>query len=114
MISVQRSLIARYGLVVLLIGAAEYLKTQPPNPTLAQLHWAFFFVPAVVICAWFGGLGPGLVATVASAMLLGAALVAGSRASVRFMETIDLLALVVFVVLGLVVSFIAGSTRDAV
>jgi K+-sensing histidine kinase KdpD len=114
MIGLQRSVFVRYGLVIGLIAAAEYLKTHPPTPEFAALHWAFFFVPAVVICAWFGGLGPGLAATIASAVLLGASLVDSVRTPVRFVETIDLLALVVFVVLGLVVSFIAGSTRDTV
>ena len=114
MIGLQRSAFARYGLVIGLIAAAEYLRTSPPMPALAGLHWAVFFVPAVVICAAFGGLGPGLLATTASAVLLGAEMVGSSRSSVRFVETIDLLALVVFVVLGLAVSFVAGSTRDTV
>ncbi len=114
MIGLQRSVFARYGLVIGLIAAAEYLRTSPPTPALAGLHWTVFFVPAVLICAWFGGLAPGLLATIASAVLLGAEMVRSGRSTVRFVETIDLLALVVFVVLGLVVSFISGSTRDTV
>ena len=114
MIGLQRSAFARYGLVIGLIAVAEYLRHNPPTPALAGLHWAVFFVPAVLICAWFGGLGPGLLATIASAVLLGAEMVATGRGSVRFVETLDLLGLVVFVVLGLAVSFIAGSTRDTV
>jgi hypothetical protein len=114
MIGLQRSAFVRYGLVIGLIAVAEYLRGNPPTPALAGLHWTVFFAPAVVICAWFGGLGPGLLATVASAVLLGREMVGSGRSSVRFVETIDLLALVVFVVLGLTVSFIAGSTRDTV
>lgn len=64
----QRPLAARYGLAVGVVILAFALR-----------YWVFgfheyrfpfiFFVPAAMIAAWYGGMAPGLVATVAGLLL---------------------------------------------
>jgi K+-sensing histidine kinase KdpD len=64
----QRSLAQRYGLTALAVVGAFALR-----------YWLFgthetrfpfiFFVPAAMIAAWYGGLGPGLLATAAGLVL---------------------------------------------
>src|SRR3982751_5139042 len=58
---------ARYGVAVLTVAAAAALN-------LALLHWLHpqvtpLFFAAVMIAGWFGGLGPGLVATVLATLI---------------------------------------------
>jgi len=60
-----RSVLFRYGLVPVAVSLAllvRYVLLGGEMPFL--LLW-----PAVMLCAWFGGLGPGLLATVLSALL---------------------------------------------
>src|SRR3954469_12362093 len=60
-----RSRLARYGVAVLSVGISIALRrilgrvVEDSGPFL-------FFTPAVIISAWYGGIGPGILATVAS------------------------------------------------
>ena len=62
-----RSAVLRYGFVFLAVAVALLLRLAfwpllgPDVPFL--LLW-----PAVMCCAWYGGLGPGLLATLLSAL----------------------------------------------
>jgi K+-sensing histidine kinase KdpD len=109
--SLRRSLWVRYGLAVGLVALAEYLRTNLPAPWAAP-HWAILFLPAVLLAAWFGGFGPGLVSTVASTVLV-SGIVSRGKLSMQMLETMDLLLLVVFVVIALGISIVGGTERDA-
>lgn len=109
--SLRRSVVVRYGLAIGLVALAEYLRINLPSPW-APPHWMILFLPAVLVAAWFGGFGPGLVSTIASTVMI-AAPVLRARLSTRMVDTMDLLILVVFVVVGLGASIVAGTDRDA-
>ena len=62
----RRSPLLRYGVVPLAVAAAMLLRW----PLWSVLHGEFAFLflwPVVIVCAWYGGLGPGLLATLLSA-----------------------------------------------
>ena len=59
---------ARYGLAIALIGFAAALRVAL-NPVWGVGLPYITFYPAVMLAAWLGGLGPGLVATALSALL---------------------------------------------
>lgn len=65
---IERSLASRYGLtafVVLVAFALRYWLFGTPETRFPFIS----FVPAAMIAAWFGGLGPGLLATAAGLVL---------------------------------------------
>jgi signal transduction histidine kinase len=62
-----RSPAARYGVALLVVAAALLVRLQF-DPLWGVTLPFFTFYPAVVLAAWLGGLGPGLTATVASAL----------------------------------------------
>ena len=65
---IERSLASRYGLtalVVLVAFALRYWLFGTPETRFPFI----FFVPAAMIAAWYGGLGPGLLATAAGLVL---------------------------------------------
>ena len=57
-----------YGLALLTVGLAVVL-TLVGEPLSQEIPLLFFFV-AVLLSAWYGGLGPGLLATLISAAVL--------------------------------------------
>jgi len=61
-------LVARYALALLVtaiaLGATLVLRRDGPTPSF------LFFVPAVAISAWYGGVGPSALATVLSLLLI--------------------------------------------
>lgn len=63
-----RQTLARYALAIFVTGialiATLMLKRDGPTPSF------LFFVPAVAISAWYGGLGPSALATIASLLLI--------------------------------------------
>jgi two-component system sensor kinase FixL len=61
----ERSLAARYGYAILLVLVSWSLR-EVLSPVLPSETRFLYFVPAVLISAWLGGLGPGLFATVLS------------------------------------------------
>jgi PAS domain S-box-containing protein len=66
----EESVLVRYGAALLFVGLAVALKVTL-FPSL-QVYLPFrFFLAAVVAAAWYGGLGPGLVATGLSILAAG-------------------------------------------
>ncbi len=62
-------MLVRYGVALLAVGLALLLKLLL-DPVIGQEATPFrLFLAAVVIGAWFGGLGPGLLAIFLSAPL---------------------------------------------
>jgi K+-sensing histidine kinase KdpD len=58
----------RYGVAILAVVVAS-LSTMLLSPVLQPAPFSLFFA-AVMIAAWYGGLGPGLVATILSSLAL--------------------------------------------
>src|SRR5207253_8535948 len=56
----------RYGLVPVAVAAAMLLR-WPLWPVLGSEFAYLFLWPVIILCAWYGGLGPGLLATALSA-----------------------------------------------
>src|SRR5579864_6808942 len=57
---------ARYGVAVLTV-LLGWLAREALNSSVGNQHLPFvFFYPAVAISAWYGGLGPGVLATLLS------------------------------------------------
>jgi K+-sensing histidine kinase KdpD len=91
------------------VGATEalnaYLSSQWEAP-----HWLIMFLPAVMMSAWLGGLGPGLVSTVASALAV-LYFELPPRLSFRVEDAAELVGVVVLIWIGLVLSFLARKDR---
>ncbi|HJZ80688.1 MAG TPA: DUF4118 domain-containing protein, partial [Pyrinomonadaceae bacterium] len=58
----------RYGVAVLTVALALLL-TLLVRPWLEQSDFLFFF-PALMLSAWYGGIGPGLLATFLSVLAI--------------------------------------------
>ena len=87
--------VLRYGVSVLAVAAAMLVRW----PLWPVLHGdlAFLFLwPVVILCAWYGGLGPGLLATALSA-LSAAFFLLEPRSSFAVASPADLVGLAVFV-----------------
>jgi len=63
----SRSLLLRYGLAVLLSGLALWLTLLLSNPS-TEPKTSLLFLAAVMFSSWYGGLGPGLLATFLAAL----------------------------------------------
>jgi K+-sensing histidine kinase KdpD len=63
----RRSLPLRYGIAVASIALASGLKLLL-DPLMTDPSPFLLLLGAIMIAAWFGGLGPGLLATVLGAM----------------------------------------------
>ena len=101
--------LVRYGVAIGVLALAEWLRTSLPEGWQVP-HWSVLFGPAVLVSAAFGGLGPGIVATVGSVALV-AALALHGEPSLHMADSIEMLVLVVFAVVGLAISLIAGANR---
>jgi PAS domain S-box-containing protein len=58
----ERPALPRYGVAVLAVALAV-LARLPFQPLLGETTPFLFFFPAIMVAAWYGGLGPGLLAT---------------------------------------------------
>ncbi len=58
----RRSALMRYGVAVLVVAAAFLARYVFYGDIQNRLAFTFF-VPAALIAAWYGGLGPGILAT---------------------------------------------------
>ncbi|HEX6202346.1 MAG TPA: ATP-binding protein [Thermoanaerobaculia bacterium] len=101
----------RYGVALaatlIALGASVLL-----DPLTGGRAPFLLFVVAVVVAAWYGGLGPAMAATVAAVAAAEWLLLEPTG---RFMvhQATDVVALVVFVVVAVLVSWISGRTRLA-
>src|SRR5476649_283426 len=64
----RRSSAMRYGVAVLAVLAAFVIRYMIYGDFQNRLVFTFF-VPAAVVAVWYGGLGPGIVATILGLLL---------------------------------------------
>jgi len=89
-----RSSVPRYGLALIVTGialaATVALRQYGPAPSF------LFFVPAVAISAWYGGLGPSALATALSLLLIDLNfLVPGASLAVDRVEAMEIIAFII-------------------
>lgn len=64
----RRSAAMRYGVAVLAVVAAFAIRYLVYGDLQSRIVFTFF-VPAALVAAWYGGLGPGILATVLGLLL---------------------------------------------
>jgi PAS domain S-box-containing protein len=107
--SVHRHILARYGGAAVLVAAALVM-TWALSPVMGKNQF-LFFTTAVVISAFFGGLGPGLFATVISVTLILSLVIPPVISEIITFD--DALRLGLFSAVGLVMSVLGGAKRRA-
>jgi PAS domain S-box-containing protein len=106
----RSSLFLRYGVAVVAVGLVLMLKLLV-NPLITHQSPFLLLAAAVVVGAWFGGLGPGVLATVLGA-LAGAYFAWATRGSFT-VPGAGFLPLVLFVLQGLVISSLVEVLHSA-
>jgi PAS domain S-box-containing protein len=109
---VKRSLdiALRYGVAVLVVGAALGIKLLLDPLTVQDTPFLLVF-SAIIVSAWYGGLGPGLLATAVSALATDYFFLYPRGTLTGFsVEGIDVLA---FMLEGVLVSVLTSSLRSA-
>jgi PAS domain S-box-containing protein len=102
-------LVVRYALAVVLTGVFLFLRfaLQPVlGPSVPYLQ----FFPAIMLAAWFGGLGPGLLATALSSALA-AYFFLEPLGSIQVHSTADLVSLPLFGGIGATIALLVESLR---
>lgn len=110
MLRVTRSQLQRYGIAILAAAQALFLKLLLVPQIEAENSFLLFFV-AIVVSAGYGGFGPGLLAIVFS--VLASAYFLIPPANSWNLNWDEILWLVVFVLLGLLISVVAAAHRQA-
>src|SRR6266403_1789880 len=108
----RRRLVSRYSLAVLAVLLAALLHAALDPVWGGRIPFVAFY-PAVVFVAWFAGMGPGLLATVLSALLITRAWLVAPSVSAEG----HVVALAFFVSAGVTVSFLVAArdrARDSV
>jgi PAS domain S-box-containing protein len=104
----ERSL--RYGVAVLAVGVALLVKLLLDPLTIQDTPFLLIF-GAIIVSAWYGGLGPGLLATIVSALITDYFFLYPKGSFSRFsLEEIDV---ATFVLEGILVSILTSSLRSA-
>lgn len=98
------SAITRYSLAVLLSIFFIVLKISL-DPLIGSLTPFIFIFPAVLISAWFGGIGPGAVATILTVLGIAYFFLAPGR-QLHLINLTNLLELVVYIVEATIVIFV--------
>jgi two-component system, sensor histidine kinase and response regulator len=102
---------APYATSVVLVVALVALRwLLIPDWSLA--HPYLLFVPAIIIAAWYGGFGPGLLATILGAFAL-SYLWLPPLYSLRIRDIRDASSLLVFVASGFAISLLAEALLQA-
>lgn len=99
----------RYGFALIVSVAAIVLR-EAMNPVIGTGLPFLFAFPAIMLSAWYGRLGPGLVATLASAL---GALVILLDATSEYAVTAALLRLGIFSASGVLISLLCESLHRA-
>src|SRR6266478_4664941 len=102
-----RARLVAYGVAVL-APAVSLLVRWPLWPVLGDAVPHMTFFPAVMIAAYFGGFRPGLLATLLSAVAANYFLTEQLR-SFHVVNTRDVLALILFVLVGTIISGLCES-----
>jgi PAS domain S-box-containing protein len=100
---------ARYGIAIACV-ALSVLMRWALDP---YLSWKFAFIqqyPAILVAAWFGGLGPGLLATALSAVAVDL-MVLSPEATFGFHDFADVVGLWLFVATGAFIAVLNESLR---
>jgi PAS domain S-box-containing protein len=101
---------ARYGIAVASVGVAAVLRLLL-GPSLEVFDQPFItFYPAVMVSAWFGGFGPGLLVTTASALIADYFWIPPIH-SVFVGKSSDIAAMLLFVTIGAFISFLNEAWR---
>ena len=105
----DRPLVIRYAIPLLAVVAATFLASLLP-PRLDPSHFTFFFL-AVMVSAWYGGLGAGLIATVLSALALDYFFIAPILAIE--LDSHALVRLCVFLIVSIITNYLTNAQRRA-
>jgi PAS domain S-box-containing protein len=103
--------VARYGMALLSCGVTFIVCLFLNEALSGSLPLTLFIVP-VVVSAWFGGLGPGLLATAVSAMASDYFLTE-TRFAFFAMDTADWERLILFLATSVMVNWVIVIMRDA-
>src|SRR3989449_3035279 len=102
--------LSRYGLAAILAGLAVLASLQlAPQSTPRHLLWLCY--PGVMLSAWFGGFGPGLVTTLLSALVL--TYIDRTIHSLIIQGPVDLMGFVLFLSVGVLLSALNAQLLDA-
>jgi len=105
----ERPLALRYISPFASVGLASFLASLLP-PRVDPSHFTFFFL-AVMLSAWYGGLGAGLIATVFSALVLDYLYIA-PISSIE-LDTHAFVRLCVFLIVSIVTNYLTNAQRRA-
>jgi signal transduction histidine kinase len=100
-----------YGVALIRPACAAAVRLSL-NPFFADRNQLVMFYPAIMLTAWLGGVGPGIVATVTSAALDGY-LFLEPVFTLRLPSHGDKLALAIFIATGVVISVLNDNLRRA-
>jgi len=100
-----------YGVAVLVTAASLFVR-WPLWPVLGDAVPHMTFFPAVVVAAYFGGFGPGLLATALSAIAANYFLTKQLRLF-HITSVNDLTAAMLFLLMGVIISGLSESLRRA-
>jgi PAS domain S-box-containing protein len=103
--------VVRYGVAIALIAVAAALRVAL-NPVWGIGLPYITFYPAVMLVAWLGGLGPGLVATALSALLADYFWISPPL-TFAIGDLADMLGLLVFSTMGVVISVLNEAWRSS-
>ena len=106
-----KSILCRYGMA-LLFSFAAVLLILPFDEDLGGLSPFFVCYAAVALSSWLGGTGPGLLATAASAAA-GDFLLVQPQHSLRIADPTDVARLLLFVMVGCLITGLNGALRTA-
>lgn len=100
------------GYLVALVATAGLLAVRLALDSVLQASSPFlFFAPAVMVSAWYGGRGPGLLATVAGALAANFFLLGDGGSFSRTPD--DLTKTAVFLIVGAQISWLSGALHAA-
>jgi K+-sensing histidine kinase KdpD len=109
--TLPRSPLARYGVVPVAVATALLLRLLLWPILQAELPFLFLW-PALMFCAWYGGFGPGLLATLLSASA-GAYFLLEPHHALALVKPADWVGTALFVLLGLFLSLLAERMHRA-
>jgi PAS domain S-box-containing protein len=105
------SVAARYGFTIVVVALATLLRVALGGVLGAGVPFITYF-PTVVVCAWFGGLWPGLLSTVISGVIAWYAFLA-PEFSFGISGPNGFVQLIMFLLAGILISLLAESLHGA-
>ncbi len=107
----ERTALVRYGFAIVATVAATVLKFALPA-SVGQTAPVAVYLGVIMLAAWFGGVGPGLLST-ALAAVAGSYWFAAPYDSIRVADADDVVRIVLGAVEGTLITFLAGGLRKA-